>query len=216
MKTDRIDRSRQYDLFRPEQASPVTVIGVGGVGSALAIALAKMGVPELAVYDFDVVGDENLASQWYRARDIGRPKAEAIAEAAREYASADIDARGERYEDQPLRGAVIAAVDSMDMRLRIWEQVKLNPDVELFVDARMGGLIGLVLAARPCDPDDIRFYESRLYASSEAASDPCTSRAIVFNTMALGAWIAGTLRRWWVRGDVVPIRTLDLDGMTVL
>lgn len=211
-----IDRSRQHDLFRPAQASPVTVIGGGGIGSPLVLALAKMGVEDLTVFDFDAVGDENLASQWYRTEDVGKPKVAALSESARAYAGVDLKVRAERYEDQPLEGVVIAAVDSMAVRARIWEQVKLNPSVDLYVDARMGGLVGIVLGTRPCDPDDIRRYESRLYPDDQVAPEPCTSRAIVFNTMGIAAVVSGSLRKWWTDGTVVPIRTLDWDALTVL
>ncbi len=211
-----LNRSRQYDLFRVEHASPVTLIGAGGIGSAAAMELAKMGVMDLTVYDFDAVEEENLNSQWYREADVGKAKVAALAEGVRAYAGFDPKIRDERYEDQPLGGTVIAAVDSMAVRRKIWEQIKLNPSVELFIDGRMGGLVSQVLAVRPCDPDDIRRYESLLHKDEDVAQEPCTGRAIVFNTFGIASIISAILRKWWVDGVLIPMRTLDWDSLTML
>lgn len=211
-----LNRSRQHDLFRVEQSSPVMMIGAGGIGSAAALELAKMGVEDLTVFDFDRVEDENLNSQWYLLDDVGKPKVEALAAGVRSSAGFDLKARCERYEDQPLEGVVIAAVDSMAVRSKIWEQVKLNPSVDLFIDARMGGLVALVQAVRPCDPDDIRRYEARLHGDDAAAQEPCTGRAIVFNTFGVASIISAILRRWWVDGELIPMRTIDWSTLTML
>ncbi len=212
---DPLNRSRQHDLFRPEQAlAPVTVIGAGGIGSAVVMLLAKMGVPDLAVFDADTVEEHNLASQLYRREDIGKPKAKAIADIARSFAGVEIDARAERYERQPLSGVVVSAVDSMDTRLSIWENVRWNPAVELYVDGRMAGNIAVLYAVRPCDPDGVRRYERRLYPSSEATPVPCTARAIVYNTFGIASAVGATLRRWWIEGEVTPILWMDFGSLS--
>lgn len=210
-----LNRSRQLDLFRPDQAlSPVTVIGAGGIGSPTVLLLAKMGVPRVEVFDFDTVEEHNLPSQLYRLEDIGKTKVSAIAEIVRVFASAEIEARAERYEDQPLEGVVVCAVDSMDARLRIWEQVKLNPNIDLYVDARMGANDALLLTARPCDPYDIAGYERHLYPSSEATQVPCTARAIVYNTFGIASMVAATVRRWWIDGERSGVIRMDFASLT--
>ena len=213
---DAINRSRQSDLFRPEQAlSPVTVIGAGGIGSATALELAKMGA-RLTVLDFDTLEEHNLASQWYRREDVGKPKALALAAELKSYADGDVEARCEKYADQPLSGLVVSAVDSMDTRQVIWDQVRYNPAVDVFIDGRMGGLVLTVLAVRPCDPDHVRWYEQHLFPSSRAAAEPCTARAIAFNTFGIGSFIAGIVRNWWVDGRLTRIIRGDYGSMTFL
>ncbi len=56
----------------------VGVAGLGGLGSSVVIALARMGVGELVVADFDVVEPSNLNRQQYTVDDIGMPKTEAM------------------------------------------------------------------------------------------------------------------------------------------
>ena len=67
----------------------MALLGVGGLGSWAAYALACCGVGELVLVDGDVVEESNFNRQiLYRERDIGRPKTEAAAEALAEFDSA--------------------------------------------------------------------------------------------------------------------------------
>jgi sulfur carrier protein ThiS adenylyltransferase len=52
----------------------VGVAGLGGLGSAIAIALARIGVGKLVVADFDVVEPSNLNRQQYFTDQIGQLK----------------------------------------------------------------------------------------------------------------------------------------------
>lgn len=56
----------------------VGIAGLGGLGSAVAIALARLGVGTLIVADFDVVEPSNLNRQQYFADQIGLLKTEAL------------------------------------------------------------------------------------------------------------------------------------------
>jgi sulfur carrier protein ThiS adenylyltransferase len=58
--------------------SVVGIAGLGGLGSAVAIALARIGVGKLILVDFDVVEPSNLNRQQYFIHQIGVPKAEAL------------------------------------------------------------------------------------------------------------------------------------------
>ncbi len=212
-----VNRSRQLDIFRPDQAtSPVTVIGAGGIGSPTVIQLAQMGVPDLTVLDDDVVEEHNRSSQHYRLEDLGKPKVIALAEQAESYGGCRITARRERYIGQPLAGLVVSAVDSMDSRQAIWEGLRFNPDVELYIDGRMSGLVYHVLAVRPHDPDDVAWYETRLFPQSEATPERCTARAIVFNTYGISSLICALIRSWWLDGSVPKERRGDFGSLTFL
>ena len=58
--------------------SVVGIAGLGGLGSVVAIALARVGVGKLILVDFDVVEPSNLNRQQYFVHQIGIPKAEAL------------------------------------------------------------------------------------------------------------------------------------------
>lgn len=57
----------------------VGIAGLGGLGSAVAIALARVGVGTLVLADFDVVEPSNLNRQQYFIDQIGQFKTEALA-----------------------------------------------------------------------------------------------------------------------------------------
>lgn len=62
-----------------EQAK-VAVCGLGGLGSNVAIALARCGIGRLHLIDFDRVDLANLNRQQYQMDQIGMPKPEALKE----------------------------------------------------------------------------------------------------------------------------------------
>ncbi len=57
----------------------VGIAGVGGLGSSVAVALARVGVGRLMIADFDVVEPSNLNRQQYFIDQIGSYKVEALA-----------------------------------------------------------------------------------------------------------------------------------------
>lgn len=62
----------------------VAIIGVGGLGCPAALALARLGVPRLGLFNPDVVEASNLPRQLlYTEADIGKPKVEVAAERLR-------------------------------------------------------------------------------------------------------------------------------------
>lgn len=58
----------------------VAIAGVGGLGSNVAISLARVGVGFIKIIDFDVVEPSNLNRQQYYIRHIGMKKVEALKE----------------------------------------------------------------------------------------------------------------------------------------
>ena len=58
--------------------SVVGIAGLGGLGSVVAIALARAGVGKLILVDFDVVEPSNLNRQQYFVHQIGMPKTDAL------------------------------------------------------------------------------------------------------------------------------------------
>ncbi|WP_270979680.1 thiamine biosynthesis protein ThiF [Campylobacter helveticus] len=62
------------------KAAKVAVCGLGGLGSHIAIMLARSGLGGLKLIDFDVVEPSNLNRQAYRVSDLGKFKTEALKE----------------------------------------------------------------------------------------------------------------------------------------
>ena len=86
---ERISREQldqAFDARFPEEMQTklrnarVAVAGLGGLGSNFAVLLARSGVGELLVVDFDTVDVTNLNRQMYLIPQLGKPKAEALPE----------------------------------------------------------------------------------------------------------------------------------------
>lgn len=60
------------------KGATVGIAGLGGLGSAVAVALARIGVGRLILADFDVVEPSNLNRQQYFIDQLGQSKAAAL------------------------------------------------------------------------------------------------------------------------------------------
>lgn len=67
-------------------SATVAVCGLGGLGSNIAISLARAGIGSLILIDFDRVDITNLHRQQYKASQIGEYKTDALTENLKEIA----------------------------------------------------------------------------------------------------------------------------------
>ena len=74
------------DVQKKFSAATVAVCGLGGLGSNIAIALARAGIGRLILIDFDRVDITNLHRQQYKANQIGKYKTDALFENLKEIA----------------------------------------------------------------------------------------------------------------------------------
>lgn len=79
-----LEQRHGTELQQRFQNATVAVCGLGGLGSHVAVALARAGIGRLILIDFDRVDLTNLHRQQYRANQIGQFKTEALAETLRE------------------------------------------------------------------------------------------------------------------------------------
>ena len=64
----------------------IAICGLGGLGSNIAVSLARAGIGKLLLVDFDSVDIANLHRQQYKANQIGKYKTEALLENLKEIA----------------------------------------------------------------------------------------------------------------------------------
>ena len=215
---------RQQDLLPTDRIGSlqVVLIGAGAIGSAVALCLGKMGLGELLVYDNDVVDEVNLAGQLYRNDDIGRPKVEALAELLASMTTTEVTPIPALFDGRCMTIVTISAVDSMRSRRRIWNHLRGRREVEVYVDSRMGGLVGEIHVVRPGSPLEEASYRATLHRDDEALPERCTARSIAFNTMGIAAQV-GSLVRGHLLGEPLPqhlvldhhLRLVMTDGRAV-
>lgn len=73
-----LEQRHGVQLQKKLSAASVAICGLGGLGSNIAIALARAGVGHLHLIDFDRVDISNLHRQQYVPRQLGQPKTDAL------------------------------------------------------------------------------------------------------------------------------------------
>lgn len=71
-------------VFEKLKNSSAAVAGAGGLGSNIAVSLARAGVGRLLIVDFDRVETSNLNRQQYFVKHVGMYKTDALAEILRD------------------------------------------------------------------------------------------------------------------------------------
>lgn len=181
--------TRQLDLIPLEDLKrQVHIIGAGAIGSHVALMLAKMGITDLTIYDPDFVSIENMSCQGYRFSDIGKPKVQALFEIVKDYTNIEIKKVQEPWtKEKPfdLRGIVISAADSMQVRTDLFTHCKNDFRVDWFIDSRMGAESALMYVMNAQRPEDQSAYEATLYADKNAQPERCTAKATIYTANLL-------------------------------
>lgn len=162
--------SRQVNAFDVEKFNlPVHIVGVGATGSWLTLALAKMGISNITVYDFDDVEEHNIPNQAFNIGQCGMNKAMALKELVELNTGISIKAKNMKVSgDERMQGIVFVLTDSMKSRKNIYEKAcKFNPGVKLMIETRMDLKGGRIYTIDPSNFDHIKKYEETLYTDEE-------------------------------------------------
>jgi molybdopterin/thiamine biosynthesis adenylyltransferase len=133
--------NKSYDFFQPEVCQErIHIIGCGAVGSTVAENLVRLGLTDIALYDFDTVEAHNVANQMYRDTDIGLMKVVALKNMLVEINPAiavSIKTHEVGYKAQPLSGFVFLCLDNIETRREIVQRHENNEYVKAIFDFRM-------------------------------------------------------------------------------
>ena len=191
-----IDYSRQGHWFVGYQFNKqVHVIGVGATGSFVAYQLAKMGVRQLHIWDYDQVEEHNIANQVYGLSDVGKNKVDALKERIIADTGIEVTAHNEKVTSATkdrLVGIVYVLVDSMSARKDIFSALKFNPRIELIVETRMSIDCGRIYNVNPMNMEMVQKYEKTLYEDDVAEVSFCGSSLSIIptamNIASLASW----------------------------
>ena len=155
------NHSHQRDLFDPTKARPVVLIGAGAIGSYIALILAKAGVTDITVYDYDVVASHNVPMSLYRESDIGRYKVEALQDIVWLLTGVTIQTYSITYTSERMRrSSVIMSVDDMDAgRKPVWAQVQRDLSIDIMIDTRLAAGYGEIYSIVPHSADLDEFLQ---------------------------------------------------------
>ena len=100
MTWDRVERLIGSDNLKRLAQKKVGVIGLGSGGGFVALSLAMSGIGKFVLIDDDVLEKSNIARHVADRRDLGRPKAKAVADLIRQRnPQAEIEIYQGRVED---------------------------------------------------------------------------------------------------------------------
>lgn len=132
--------AKSFEFFNPDTCiDRIHLIGCGSVGSAVAELLARFGLKNVSLYDFDVVEEHNLANQMFTTNNLYKPKIEGVYDRWIEInpeAAKTIKLFNEGWNGQKLSGYVFLCVDNIDLRRRIVEENKYNLNIKAMFDFR--------------------------------------------------------------------------------
>lgn len=168
------------ELHNRFSSATVAICGLGGLGSNIAITLARAGIGKLLLIDYDRVDITNLHRQQYKANQIGFYKADALAQNLLEIApytaveTAITKVTEENFADF-LRGAdiVCEAFDNAESKAMLVNGVlEQLPDCYLVAASGMAGMD---------TPNTIRTRKitKRFYLCGDAVSDVADAIGLV-------------------------------------
>ena len=190
-----LDTTRHKELFNPYTfKTPVTVIGAGATGSWLVLQLARLGITNITVYDFDTVEEHNVPNQAYGVKHVGESKVDALKNIVGWDTGTVIKSKN-RYFGQRLNGYVFLMVDSMAERKRIYEEhIKMKSAIKLLIEPRMGLDVGRIYNVNPVSLRDNEMYVKTYYSDDETEVSACgASLTVVTSAMTIASWCARQL-----------------------
>lgn len=217
------DTIRHLEVFSPLKfdGTRIDVIGVGATGSRIAMGLAKLGVQNLHVWDFDKVESHNIANQIYGINDIGKFKVDALADLIKLQTGLVVTKHNEAVTGRSALGSVVFLLtDTMSSRKEIWEgAIRYKMHIDVMIETRMGVDLGRTYWVRPTSPDDITFWESTLCSDNEVlVTSACGSQITVGSTAeivsGLAVWNFINWFNWFSNRDIEKMPRETIFGVT--
>lgn len=187
---------RHLDILPPEKCEvPVTVIGAGAIGSMTVLQLVKMGFSDVTVYDFDTVSEENMSCQWFRIKDIGKSKVNALQELIEDFTNIKIKVVDGKWDGQVCDGYVITAVDCMATRKQAFDtHVQLGFKTKYIIDPRMSAERALLYVMAPNYTKDVDAYKKAWYSNESSTQESCTSKATMYTACMISGLVCKAMK----------------------
>ena len=176
------------DVQEKFSSATVAICGLGGLGSNIAVSLARTGIGKLVLIDFDRVDITNLHRQQYKVSQIGMSKTDALRDNLLEVSPyVELETHTERVAEENavrlLQGAdiICEAFDDAECKAMLTNLVlEKMPDKYLVAASGMAGF-GSVNAVKT------RKVMSRFYLCGDEQSDVETEGSLVATRVMLCA-----------------------------
>lgn len=130
--------------------SKVMILGLGGLGSNIAISLARSSVNKLILVDYDIVDITNLNRQHYYLKDVGGKKTAALKRQIEEINPfIDVEILDLKVDEENIKSLVLRcqrediilceAFDKAHLKEMVFNEVLLSDGVKLVMGSGMAG-----------------------------------------------------------------------------
>jgi len=199
---------KQAKLFNPhENQMNCFVYGAGSIGSHVVMGLAKIGIKNITVYDFDEIEDSNIPAQFYKMESKGL-KVDCLKKIVKEFTGIDIEIESKKIEEDfspviSLNSIHIVAFDNIEGRKLLIEKLKDFPVV--MIDGRIGGFNYQKYNIR-CDNDkEVEDYLKTL--DGEFSELECGEKCL---------WVVNSMISSLIVSDIIRlIKKQDVSFLTI-
>ena len=218
-------RFSDAEWFNKVQEKVIVLAGVGGIGSNMAMILAKLNPSAIYIFDDDNVESYNLAGQFYSNDDIGKPKVEALAASVKKYTNySSIFALNRRFipGEQVIADIMICGFDNMRARrdyFSAWKSHVMDLSEErrkecLFIDGRLTADEFQIF----CMTGEDYFYmddymNNYMFYDHQAQRETCSYKQTGFLADMIGAFMVNLVVNFCAN-QVNPRRNMTLPFMT--
>lgn len=221
-----MNKAKIAEFFDADKVTvAVNVVGVGAVGSNVAIALAHMGFNEITLWDFDTVEPHNITNQMFTVDQIGMLKVDAV-EASIKAVNPDCNVIKHKEglrDDYTLSGIVFLCVDNIDLRRKIVEENQRNKYCACISDFRMRLTDAQYYFADMQKPEDVKRLLKTMQFTHDEAKDATPKSAcnvelsVIYNVSCIVALGVANVTNWLRTQGENYKRTIytDLDYMEV-
>ena len=219
-----MDRSKLLEFFDATQFRyTYHVVGCGAIGSHVCEELARIGIPEVHIYDFDTVDAHNITNQMFLYNEIGMSKVDAC-ETAMKGINPDIIIHKHPEGLQApyiVNGICILCVDNIDLRRTIVKANYYNPYCLAFMDFRMR----LTDAQHYFADGHNQFEKDTLLSTMDFTHEEAheatpmsacgVELSVVYTVKAITAFGIANMVKWIQNADYKTMAIVNMDTFTI-
>ncbi len=174
----RFESAEWYDLAKEQD---VLIIGLGGIGSWLALFLSRIGC-NIYGFDMDTVEDHNIGGQFFSLADIGQEKTTSTLDKVKLFSNGTFSSEGKYDKDSLDHHIVFCCADDMNIRKLAFEKwLEFSKDCSsdvapIFFDGRMQMEYSEVYCSLS-DSSMIEKYRESLFNNEDTPDLPCNAKA---------------------------------------
>lgn len=214
------------EWFKAVENTQNAIIGLGGIGSWLALLLSRLKVRTLYIRDMDRVEEVNLAGQLYNNSNIGMFKTEAIRNIITDFNTQRPFVYSENREFSINSAIPIAsyinptnvflALDSITARRNVynwWKNNRANT-LTILIDGRLTADKWQIFAIPSNDRERMKVYEEEwLFPESEAQHLPCSFKQTTYMAAMIASYMCNLFVNF-IAESIKPIVPYSVPFMT--